>query len=78
MDLSKLFLDFLEYLELERNVSKLTIRNYKHYLERFLAFLGSPPSGAVALAKAATPASITPEKYASIGCFYRVIPIRPG
>ncbi|MEK7588059.1 MAG: tyrosine-type recombinase/integrase [Patescibacteria group bacterium] len=63
MDLSKLFLDFLEYLELERNVSKLTIRNYKHYLERFLAFLGSPPpSGAVALAKAATPASITPEK----------------
>lgn len=53
MDLSKLFLDFLEYLELERNVSKLTIRNYKHYLERFLAFLG---------AESPTPASITPEK----------------
>lgn len=31
--------EFLEYLEIERNVSKLTIRNYKHYLERMLAFL---------------------------------------
>ncbi len=40
MDLHKLLLDFLEYLELERNVSLLTIRNYKHYLERFLGFLG--------------------------------------
>lgn len=53
MDLSKLLIDFLEYLELERNVSKLTIRNYKHYMERFLAFLG---------AESPTPASITPEK----------------
>lgn len=41
MDLQKLLIDFLEYLELERNVSKLTIRNYKHYLERFLTFLGA-------------------------------------
>lgn len=31
--------EFLEYLEVERNVSKLTIRNYKHYLDRLLAFL---------------------------------------
>lgn len=53
MELSKLLSDFLEYLELERNVSKLTIRNYKHYMERFLAFLG---------AESPTPASITPEK----------------
>lgn len=53
MDLGKLLIEFLEYLEIERNVSKLTIRNYKHYLERFLAFLGS---------KSPTPASITPEK----------------
>lgn len=29
---------FLEYLEIERNCSKLTIRNYKFYLERFLAW----------------------------------------
>jgi len=26
---------FLEYLEIERNVSPLTIRNYRHYLGRF-------------------------------------------
>ena len=36
--------DFLEYLEIERNVSQLTIRNYAHYLRRFVEFLqnGSP------------------------------------
>jgi len=28
--------DFLEYLEIERNCSKLTQRNYQHYLHRFL------------------------------------------
>lgn len=26
---------FLEYLEIEKNASKLTIRNYRHYLKRF-------------------------------------------
>lgn len=31
----KLVLDFLEHLEVERNCSKLTIRNYHHYLNRF-------------------------------------------
>lgn len=30
--------DFLEYLELERNASQLTIRNYDHYLKRFIEF----------------------------------------
>ena len=39
MDLSSLIKDFLEYLEIERNVSQLTIRNYNHYLQRFLGFL---------------------------------------
>lgn len=29
---------FLEYLEIERNSSKLTIRNYRHYLTRFMNF----------------------------------------
>jgi site-specific recombinase XerD len=29
-------LTFLEHLEVERNVSRLTIRNYSHYLRRFL------------------------------------------
>ncbi len=41
MDLKLLINDFLEYLEIEKNVSKLTIRNYRHYLERFLGFLAA-------------------------------------
>ena len=45
MDLDKLVKDFLEYLEIERNVSQLTIRNYAHYLRRFLGFLkGQSPT----------------------------------
>lgn len=40
MALSTLITDFLEYLELERNASQLTIRNYDHYLKRFLEFSG--------------------------------------
>lgn len=65
MDLHALLQDFLEYLELERNVSKLTIRNYKHYMKRFLAFLGanSPTPPRVGSPRVeAGPASITPEK----------------
>src|SRR3989344_6941939 len=31
--------DFLEYLEVEKGSSPLTIRNYKHYLLRFIAWL---------------------------------------
>lgn len=42
--LSQFIDDFLEYLEIERNVSKLTIRNYKHYLKRFLNFTKTLPS----------------------------------
>ena len=37
--LDELITQFLEYLELERNVSKLTIRNYRHYLIRFHTWL---------------------------------------
>lgn len=40
MSLSALKLDFLEYLELERNVSQNTIENYNHYLIRFFEFTG--------------------------------------
>lgn len=40
MSLSALITDFLEYLELERNTSQLTIKNYDHYLKRFLEFSG--------------------------------------
>lgn len=38
MVLSTLITDFLEYLELEKNASQLTIRNYDHCLKRFLEF----------------------------------------
>ena len=38
MKVSKLVTDFLEYLEVERNSSQLTIRNYDHYLKRFIDF----------------------------------------
>lgn len=33
--LHKNITDFLEHLEVERNVSRLTVRNYRHYLSRF-------------------------------------------
>ncbi|MFA4880344.1 MAG: site-specific tyrosine recombinase/integron integrase [Candidatus Doudnabacteria bacterium] len=36
MDLNKLKTDFLEYCEIERGLSQLTIRNYDFYLSRFL------------------------------------------
>ncbi len=40
MTLSAHTTDFLEYLELERNASQLTIKNYDHYLKRFIEFAG--------------------------------------
>ncbi|MCL5411550.1 MAG: tyrosine-type recombinase/integrase [Patescibacteria group bacterium] len=40
MTIARLITDFLEYLEVERNCSQLTIRNYDHYLQRFLSFAG--------------------------------------
>ncbi len=62
MSLEQLLKDFLEYLEIERNVSKLTIRNYRHYLERFLGFLAtSPLSSGVKSVKSLEPSAITPE-----------------
>jgi site-specific recombinase XerD len=33
--------EFLDYLQVERGSSPLTIRNYKHYLNRFISWLGS-------------------------------------
>jgi len=38
-ELVRLIEDYLEYLEIERNCSPLTRRNYKHYLLRFEAFI---------------------------------------
>ena len=37
--LHKLIKEFLEHLQIEKNVSPLTVRNYRHYLERFQLFL---------------------------------------
>lgn len=46
--LSSLKLDFLQYIEIEKGRSSLTVRNYDHYLTRFLDF-----------AKVESPADIT-------------------
>lgn len=40
MDLQKLKTEFLEYLEIERGRSQLTVRNYDFYLSRFLELSG--------------------------------------
>ncbi len=39
MKLRQSISSFMEYLEVERNSSKLTIRNYRHYLDQFEKFL---------------------------------------
>jgi site-specific recombinase XerD len=36
--LQRYYQQFLEYLEIERNRSRLTLRNYDHYLKRFVDF----------------------------------------
>jgi site-specific recombinase XerD len=38
--LRRCYIQFLEYMEIERNRSKLTLRNYDHYLRRFVDFCG--------------------------------------
>lgn len=56
MTISEAINQFLEYLELEKNSSRLTIRNYRHYLNRFLRFSASqsPPLSDVASIKPET------------------------
>jgi site-specific recombinase XerD len=39
--LDRYYIQFLEYLEIERNRSVLTLRNYAHYLKRFVKFCAS-------------------------------------
>jgi site-specific recombinase XerD len=41
MNISDAVLQFLEHLEITKNSSKLTIRNYHHYLRRFTDFVSS-------------------------------------
>lgn len=50
MKVSDLIIDFLEYCEIEKGHSQLTVQNYDHYLQRFLEFAGDT-----------TPAKITPD-----------------
>src|SRR5258706_10380906 len=40
-EIAKKVRDFLEYLQVERGSSPLTIRNYKHYLTRFILWMES-------------------------------------
>lgn len=47
MTVSTLIDDFLQFLETEKQASQLTIRNYDHYLKRFLEFSHSRSSGRV-------------------------------
>lgn len=44
--LKPLVVRFLEHMELERNASKLTVRNYDHYLKRYVDYLTSYTSAA--------------------------------
>lgn len=41
MDIKSYKLQFLEYLEIEKNRSRKTIENYDHYLTRFVDFVGT-------------------------------------
>ena len=44
-NLSKHIEDFFEHLEIEKNASKLTIRDYRHYLESFNKWYSSSLPG---------------------------------
>lgn len=41
MTLSEYKLEYLEYIEIEKGRSHLTVRNYDHYISRFITFLKS-------------------------------------
>ena len=49
MLLSKAIVDFLEYLEIDKNRSQKTIQNYDHYLQRLLDFNGDVEVGDINL-----------------------------
>lgn len=50
MSIKRLLNEYLQHLEIEKNRSQATIRNYSHYIERFLDF-----------SKISTPTQIRPE-----------------
>lgn len=48
IEVERLIQEFLEHLEVERGVSRLTVRNYSHYLRRFSQWLKTQkPSGKI-------------------------------
>ncbi|PIR03725.1 MAG: hypothetical protein COV59_04620 [Candidatus Magasanikbacteria bacterium CG11_big_fil_rev_8_21_14_0_20_39_34] len=47
MKLSKLLIDFLEHLEIEKNRSQKTLRNYDFYLKRFVEWFGDKDPGKI-------------------------------
>lgn len=49
MNLNDYILQFLEHLEITRNVSSKTIENYHHYLKRFSHFIGDISPGDLTL-----------------------------
>lgn len=56
MDINNLIQDFLEYCEIEKGHSELTIRNYEHYLIRFTDFMEQNSSRKI------TPKQVTLDK----------------
>lgn len=46
MNLDELILQYLEYIEIEKGYSHLTIRDYRHYLQRFSVWVASINAGA--------------------------------
>ena len=47
MNLTEYKNQFLEYTEIEKGRSRLTARNYDHYISRFITFLGSEEVGSI-------------------------------
>lgn len=71
MDLFSLKQDFLQYIEIEKGRSSLTVRNYDHYLSRFLEFLDTKY-------KASSPSHITEPMMREYRIFLNRLPAREG
>ncbi len=67
---------FLEYLEIEKNCSKLTIRDYRHYLDVFNQWLSSTlPSKKIADLDLAKNTAISIKKIHDDGRMVRTLSI---
>jgi site-specific recombinase XerD len=47
MQITPLLYDYLQYIEIEKGRSHLTVRNYEFYISRFIEFLKTDELGAV-------------------------------